>query len=278
MNFFCDNVRLFLRAPAEFKAFDLNWVPEAAAAGMYRRAGYPFLLAPMACWVAPQWRNVPESEPLPPTFVGTRDEQRERLFAAAYRQGLQMDLRGTGWAGEDPSWNNPPAGRGLGLLANQWDYAVRHGLPALGRKLVGRIFPEKPVNYDFARWVREPCVGDDYWRVLRDSRVCVGVNRYPSPRRSPSRPGLYSRLRDIEAPMVGAAYLTEMAPGLDELYELGREVEVYHSPEELVAKSEALARDAKLRRMLREKGQRRALAHHGIGRTMARISETLGIA
>jgi hypothetical protein len=244
---------------------------------MYRKEGIPFLLAPMACWIAPQWRGVPQVETLPPTFVGTRDEQRERLFASAYLSGLDMDLRGTGWAGEEPFWASPQKGKGLGLLANQVDFATRHGIPALGRKYAGKIFPEKPVTYDFRPWVREPCAGDDYWRVLRESRVCVGVNRYPSPRRPANRPGLYSRLRDIEAPMAGAAYLTEMAPGLEELYDIGHEVEVYRDAAELVAKAAALDGDPRRRRGLREKGQRRALGDHGIGRTISRIAGKLGI-
>ena len=51
--------------------------PEAPALELYRRAGLPFIHAPMACWVAPPWRTPPVRESLPATFVGTRDEQRD---------------------------------------------------------------------------------------------------------------------------------------------------------------------------------------------------------
>lgn len=277
VNFFCDNVRLFRRAPSEFRGFDLHWVPEAGALGLYRRAGLPHLHAPMPCWVPPRWRTMPAVESLPPTFVGTRDEQRERLFARAFDFGLKMDLRGLGWAREAMPWADPPPGRGTTLLANQWDFAARHGVAALARKLARRIFPPKPVSCDFASRAREQCLGDDYWRVLRECRVCVGVNRFPSLRRPLDRPGLYSRLRDIEGPMAGAAYLTEAAPGLGELYEIGREIEVYHDAGELASKVEALERNAPQRRMLRELGQRRALGEHGIAQTVAKIAARLGI-
>ncbi len=278
VNYFCDNVRLFRRAPGEFSGFDLHWVPEAAALDLYRRAGLPFVHAPMACWVAPQWRVPPADGSLPPTFVGTRDEQRERLFARAFKLGLNMDLRGVGWAGEAAPWADPPSGRGLRLLAHQWEYAGRHGVSALARKFAQRLLPPEPVVWDFASRARGPATGEDYWNVLRECRVCIGVNRYPSPRRPVDRPDRYSRLRDIEAPMAGAAYLTESAPGLEGLYEIGREIEVYRDASELAAKVAALEGDAPRRRKLRELGQRRALAEHGIAHTIRRIAERIGIA
>jgi hypothetical protein len=278
VNFFCDNVRLFRKAPPEFRGFDLNWVPETAGLDLYRRAGLPFIHAPMACWVPPKWRTLPPVESLPPTFVGTRDEQRERLFARAFALGLKLDLRGLGWAGEPAPWTDPPAGRGLRLLANQWEFARKHGFSALARKFARRAFPPEPVTCDFASRAKEPCSGDEYLRVSRECRVCVGVNRFPSLRRPIDRPDRYSRLRDIEAPMAGAAYLTESAPGLGGLYDIGREIEVYTDAGELVAMVDALERDEPRRRRLRELGQRRALGEHGIGRTIQRIAGQLGIA
>lgn len=278
VNFFCDNVRLFRKAPQEYRCFDLNWVPEAEGVELYRRAGIPSIYAPMPCWVEPRWRTCPGSESLPPTFVGTRDMQRERLFAEAYGLGLQMELHGHGWSPEMQIRPNPPQGRGLSLLSNQWNFMVQHGPAAFARKVWYGFRPPRPVAFDFKPWVRESLGNDAYWQVLRECRVCVGVNRFPSLRRPIGRPPVYSRLRDIEAPMVGAAYLTEYAPGLEDLFEIGAEIEVYREPAELVEKAAELDRDAPRRRRLRERGQRRALADHGIAQTLSRISRRLGLA
>jgi hypothetical protein len=255
----------------------LNWVPEMGAVELYRRAGVRHLHAPMPCWVDPRWRTPPAAETLPATFVGTRDGQRERLFAEAFAKGLEMDLRGLGWDGAPASWAQPERGRGARLLAHQWDYAARHGWAALARKVLRKAFPPAPLETDFAARSRGPCVGDEYWRVLRESRLCIGVNRYPNPRRSDRRPDRYSRLRDIEAPMAGAAYLTEAAPGLEALYEIGREIETYRDASELAEKAAHLGREPARRRELRERGQRRALADHTIARTLDRIGERLGL-
>ena len=38
VNFFCDNVREFVKPPAEYAPFALHWVPEFEALPMYREA------------------------------------------------------------------------------------------------------------------------------------------------------------------------------------------------------------------------------------------------
>ena len=80
VNFFCDNVREFRQVPAEFHAFDLHWVPEYKAGPLYQRAGLSWISAPMPCWVPPDRRTPVETETLPVTFIGTRDEQRATLL------------------------------------------------------------------------------------------------------------------------------------------------------------------------------------------------------
>ena len=274
VNFFCDNVREFRRVPAAFRAFDLHWVPEFNALPLYARDRLPVLHAPMPCWVPPAQRVPASRETLPPTFVGTRDELRAHLFADAFLLGLSADLRGYGWDGTTPPPPAPAASPG-GLLRNQWHFLRRHGPRALGRKLAHRLMPPTPFTFDFSAHVRPMPVGDDYARILRESSVCLGVNRYPSPRFPLDNPDTYSRLRDLEAPMSGACYLTECAPGLDTLYDLGNEIETYRTADELVEKSRALVADPVRRARLRAAGQRRALADHPILRTLARIAEHL---
>ena len=277
VNFFCDNVRLFRKIPDAFRAFDLNWVPEVRGCELYERAGFPFLFAPMPCWVERRFRSAPAAETLPTTFVGTRDEQRERLFSEAIRLGLSIDLRGTGWAGEPEAAEAALGRTGLSLLANQVRFIRSQGWGAFFRKARNTVFPAVPIDFDFRPWVRERCNPDSYWQVLRESVVCVGVNRYPSLRYPASRPDTYSRLRDLEGPMVGSAYVTEDAPELASLYDVGNEIEVYRNPAELVEKVKQLQRDPARRRLMRRSAQRRALADHTIEKTLDKITSRLGL-
>jgi len=273
VNFFCDNVREFRCVPEAYKGFDLHWVPEYKAVSLYQRAGLPWINAPMPCWVPPAHRGPAATETLPVTFVGTRDEQRERLFADAIQRGLDIELRGVGWdAGATPAGAAPPrAGNPFTLAQRQFAFAHNSGWSALVRKHASMLRPAPAVKFDFAGNARPTPVGDAYWEVLRQSIVCLGVSRFPSFRFPASRPGSYSRLRDIEAPMAGACYLTELTEGLDQLYELGSEIETYRDAAELVEKATSLARDAGRRKKLRRAGQRRAQRDHTIMCTVERI-------
>lgn len=276
VNFFCDNVREFRKVPTEFHVFDLHWVPEFSAQAMYQKCQLPFIHAPMPCWVPPELRQLPAEERFPPTFIGTRDSERERLFAQAINLGANVELRGEGWALPPTIPPAPPRSPAL-TLGNQWQFIHQHGLTAWMRKIHRKFFPPSPCTFDFSPYTREAPKERDYARILRESRVCLGVNRYPSLRHPLNKPGRYSRLRDIEAPMMGACYLTEWAPGIDHLYDLDKEILTYESPQEMVEKIARLEKDADLRKRLRTAGQKRALQEHSIGRTLSRIAESLNI-
>jgi spore maturation protein CgeB len=77
--------------------------------------------------------------------------------------------------------------------------------------------------------------------------------------------------------MLGACYITEMAPGLEDLYEIGTEIETYRDARELVEKCTALIADPSRRRKMRALGQHRAMAQHTIGASLDRIATMLGI-
>jgi hypothetical protein len=281
VNFFCDNVREFRCVPEAYKGFDLHWVPEYKAVSLYQRAGLPWINAPMPCWVPPAWRTPIEAETLPITFVGTRDEQREILFAEVLRNGLHLDLRGPGWDVRATTHQPPPpplARNPIEWARRQSCFVEQHGWPALLRKCGRTLHPRAPVAFDFTAYAQPPAFGDAYWPALRECRVCIGVNRYPSLRFPFHQPDTYSRLRDIEAPMAGACYLTELTEGLDQLYELGSEIETYRDASELVEKARALAADAPRRNRLRASGQQRALNDHSISRTIKRIAGRLNCA
>jgi len=277
--FFCDNVREFRRVPAAYHGFDLHWVPEFKAVALYQRADLPWINAPMACWVPPRQRLPVETETLPVTLLGTRDAQREMLLAEVLRLGLPVDLRGPGWESAATAHPAPPpsARTPATLLGRQWRFATQHGFPALLRKSWLALHPRPPVAFDFTPYAKPPLFGDAYWPALRECRVCLGVNRYPSLRFPFTRPDTYSRLRDIEAPMAGACYLTEWTEGLDQLYELSVEIETYRNATELVAKARALAADPLRRKKMRAAGQQRALRDHSISRTIQRIAARLGL-
>lgn len=276
VNFFCDNVREFTRVPASYRDFDLHWVPEADARALYTAAGLPFVYAPMPMWVPPGLRNVPENENNDITFIGSHDMLREELLGDAVARGLPLRLHGDGWRPGGAVAPPPPRTFG-GTLSNQAAFLRTHGLRGFAMRATYQLHRPRPNG-----WIAQCCqpalTQEDYVRVTRESQLVIGVNRYPSFRHPFSRPGRYSRLRDIEAPMLGACYLAERAPGLEDLYDPGTEIETYGDAAELVAKATQLRRDPARRANLRRLGQRRALADHTLARTFMRVTEKLGLA
>ena len=277
VNFFCDNVREFYRLPREYRAFALHWVPEFEALALYRRAGAPHIHAPMPCWVSPEFRHVPATESEPPTFVGSADMLRRALLGAALRAGSDFVVRGPGWQiGERISIEAPPARRAGRALQNQMSMIRQHGLASLYYKFENRLYPPR-IHEAPASRIRPAVFGTEYIRVTREAQVTIGVNRVPTARTSFRRPLSYSRLRDLEGPMLGACYLTERTNGLGQLYELGTEIEAYGTPEELALKLSELKSDPARRRKLRERGQKRALEEHSVARTLNKICAKLGL-
>lgn len=275
VNFFCDNVREFTRVPASFRSFDLHWVPEADACALYTTAKLPFVYAPMPMWVPPQLRTVPEKENADITFIGSYDLLREDLLGDAVARGLPLRLHGDGWRSGGPGTTPPPRTLG-GTVSNQFAFLRTHGLRGFAMRATYQLHRPRPNGWIEQCW--QPLTErEDYFRTTRESQVVLGINRYPSFRHSFSNPGRYSRLRDIEAPMLGTCYLAERAPGLADLYDLGTEIETYGDATELVEKATQLQRDPSRRTTLRRLGQRRALADHTLARSLARITARLGL-
>ena len=277
VNFFCDNVREFHSIPDQYRPFDLHWVPEFEALPMYKDAKLEYLHAPMPCWVPHELRNISHSEAEPPTFIGSADILRSNLLGHAIKIGADLVIRGAGWepANTASSLKRPENGPRK-MLMNQVAMVRAHGAASLFRKLENFIFPldQYPLNRDNVKTFTSR---DEYVRITREAMVTIGVNRVPTARRSYRNPLAYSRLRDIEAPMLGACYLTEWTSGLAQLYDLGVEIESYKTAEELCFKISELKKDAPRRRSMRERAQRRALADHSIARSIERIRDRLGI-
>jgi len=162
------------------------------------------------------------------------------------------------------------------VARNQIAFVQRYGVAGLGRKVAERFRPPVPDDV-FAPYVRPRPDQAEYVRITQRSRITLGVNRYPSYRHPLDHPATYSRGRDIEAPMMGACYLTEWTAELESMYELGEEIETYRSADELVAKVEVLSRDPARRRAMRRRAQQRALSSHSVASTVSRIADRLSI-
>ncbi|PJJ79456.1 glycosyltransferase family protein [Mucilaginibacter auburnensis] len=276
VNFYCDNVRQFTTVPKQFKVFDLNWVPEHKALPMYKKAGCSFINLPMPMWITPQYRVGKTEKNNKLVFIGSKDVQRVLLFEQIVKRQSDIDLHiyGNGWKGNCSQQLQPAAQTSGKTIANQINFLKKHGLSAYARKLAQRNMGLN-ITEDLQSKICGSIDFNTYNNLTAESMVTLGVNRYPSFRFPLQKPDTYSRLRDIEAPMLGACYLTEFTPGLDQMYNIGNEIAAYHNVSEFIELAARLSADKQLRKTLRENGQKRALNDHSIPRSLEKIIDRL---
>jgi hypothetical protein len=273
VHFFCDNVREFRSIPAEFSGFDLHWVPEWEALPLYQKKRLPHLHAPMPAWVPPDFRN-PGKETFPKAvFIGSCDAPRARLFSTLSDKGIEVEIHGRDWQ-TPPSKPRLPALQGSALWQARLKNLRQHGWLSSVRS---RFRQPPPIIMPPADWLHPPVTAGEHSRLTRECAVTLGVNRFESPRHPRNELARYSRQRDIEAPMLGACYLTEWAPGLDQLFDLETEIAVYRDERELAETLRRLLSDPAQRASLRQAGQKRALADHSVAMTLEKIRRHLGI-
>ncbi|MDB5109924.1 MAG: hypothetical protein JWR67_1038 [Mucilaginibacter sp.] len=277
VNFFCDNVRDFKKAPVEFEAFDLNWVPEYKAIKLYQKAGYKYINAPMPIWVDPRLRTLSEESNKQITFIGSKDIQRQLFFEELIQHAPQLPLAiyGKGWDENILKQLSTSANYTFNKkLRYQFNFIKKNGIAAYLRKLNNRNTSASVSSALKSKIYGSPGF-DQYNHLIATSMITVGVNRYPSFHFPIALPDTYSRLRDIEAPMLGACYLTEYTEGIENLYDLKKEIETYKGPEDFIEKVNKLTFDHKQRNEMKTNGQKRALQDHSIPQSLNKILQRL---
>jgi Glycosyl transferases group 1 len=274
VNFFCDHIRTFKKVPAEFGAFNLNWVPESKAIEWYTTAGYHYINLPMPMWVEPKYRVLKEEKNQQITFIGSKDIQRILLFEKVVEQapGMPLVIYGNGWK-ENNTQAKQPFERDYTLdkkIKFNLDFIDQQGIVPYLRKLKQRKI-NTGISNELSSKAHLPPSFEEYNKLTAESMITLGVNRYPSFQFPLLKPDTYSRLRDIEAPMLGACYLTEWTDGIEELYDIENEIAVYKNVDELIDKSKQLMADPGKRKCLKINGQKRAQNDHNIVNSLNKI-------
>jgi hypothetical protein len=203
-----------------------------------------------------------------------RDIQRETLLAKVL-EFVDLEIRGAGWA-QDKLLSVPTGQTPWQTTINQWDFLSQHGVVPWLRKIQAKSLP-RVSDQVFEAFVKPQPDQSEYVQILQQSLITLGINRYPSFSHPFHQPDTYSRMRDIEAPMMGACYLTEWTEGLEDLYDLEQEIEIYRTPEEMIEKIKFLQGNPTKRFKMRFHAQRRALSEHSISNSIDKICSALNL-
>jgi hypothetical protein len=215
-------------------------------------------------------------------FVGAPAEGRARALLALRDAGVPIEVFGR-WArpceGGEPAPSPPRRGGALGRLAER---ARRggHALPALAREegLAGLVRRARRVEPDEAPaglepFLRGPVPDGALSAALGGAQVTLGCSE------TSAGPGArMMRLRDFEAPLSGACYLTQRSAGLDRCFRVGEEVLAWESHADLAATARALLDDPARCLALARAGHARARREHTYAARIATLLDLLGAA
>ena len=232
----------------------------------------------MPVWVEPEKRVYKEEKFKQVTFIGSRDIQRLLLLEELVKNDpdLPLALYGSGWMEKEDTLNSPYTENYTFKKKIQFNinFINDYGLKAFMQKLNNRT-----ITYDVSSSLKSKIHDmpnfNEYNALTSESIVTLGINRYPSFRYPISQPDTYSRLRDIEAPMLGACYLTEWTEGIEELYDIENEIAVYTNALDLSKQIKRLVNDADRRKNLKINCQKKALNLHSIPNTLKNIKCSL---
>jgi spore maturation protein CgeB len=174
------------------------------------------------------------------TFVGQPHGNREEIIERIEQAGHRVECWGFGW----------PAGK-------------------LDHDEMVRVFSQSRVNLNLSN-SSDPTA--DHKPVTLRARIGKLLGRGP---KSEARPPQIKG-RNFEVPGCGGFLLTERAPHLERYFELGREVAVYDSEDELVEQVGYWLEHEDERAAVAEAGYRRVLAEHTYDHRFEEIFRTVG--
>ncbi len=283
VNFFCDNLHAFNLVEELAPEFTLNWVPERRACDTYRARGLPYIYLPMAA--CPSYHHPLDAvvEDIDVSFCGGFQLPRIELFGEAYRRGLEIEVFGP----QTESFLRPKTPLSVLSSARSCLYWMKSHIGNCLRR--GLAFDLYSHRMEFARLrnrhypprlLHAAVPDEDVNRLYARTKVSVGANRIWLPGTLSllsTKWYAYPRLRDFEATMAGACFLTEYCEEHDELFDIGKEIEVYRDGEELVEKAQALLADHDRRARLRTNARKAAVAHHTWRHRLEKVFEEVGV-
>ncbi|MBV9580008.1 MAG: glycosyltransferase family 1 protein [Chloroflexi bacterium] len=295
VNFSCNNVHQFDLVRDIAAHFDVCVVPEQAAQADFVSVG----ARPIRIQLAANPRVYhPLAEPrlYDVTFVGQQYADRAELLQHLYANGVAVRAWGAGWQARK-RLDVAQVKAGLALIEDErWD-----GVQRLVRKRVAGVAGgskrdvdtrvkedgedgglETPIRarapspIDTSRFGGPRLLQRDLVRMFSQSRLSLGFATAGDSHLA-TRRLRHLRLREFEAPMSGALYLTEDQPELAEYFTPGRELLTYADRDDLLEQARFYLAHQELAERIRRAGLERARREHTWQHRFAELFLILGL-
>jgi hypothetical protein len=277
VNFSCNNVHQFDLVRDIAAHFDLCVVPEQAAQSDFRSVG----ARPARIQLAANprvYHPLPEPRLYDVTFVGQRYADRADLLQHLYAHGVGVRAWGAGWQARK-RLDVGQIKAGLALVEDERFDGIRRLVSQRlhpGKRAAFRSPGVPPDTLDTSAFGAPRLLQRDLVRMFSRSRLSLGFATAGESHRSQKRL-THLRLREFEAPMSGALYLTEDQPELAEYFTPGQEVLTYSDRDDLLDKARYHLAHQELSERIRRAGFERARREHTWQHRFAELFDRLGL-
>jgi len=131
---------------------------------------------------------------------------------------------------------------------------IIYGSKAWGASSLGKLY-------------RGSLMPEQFKAVYECSDICININAHP--------PVAGVNLKTFEIPMCNGFQLSDYRSGLEKLFEIGKEIAVFHDEKELRIKVEYYLAHPKEREAIREAGRKRVLADHTMMQRIRTLLNTI---
>jgi hypothetical protein len=270
VNFSCNNVHQFDLVRDIAPEFDLCIVPEQAAQADFQRVG----ARPARIQLAANprvYHPMPVPRTYDVTFVGQRYADRAELLHHLHSNAIAVRAWGAGWQARK-RLDVAHLKAGLALVEDErWD-----GLRRIVRSRLAPPTASAGVadNVDTSMFGGPRLLQRDLVTMFSRSRLSLGFATAGDSHRS-ARRLTHLRLREFEAPMSGALYLTEHQEELAEYFTPGAEVLTYTDRDDLLDKTRYYLahheQAERIRRAAFERARRQHTWQHRFAELFARL-------
>lgn len=238
VNFYCNNIHQFDLVSEIAPHYDYCMFPEREALQKYIDVGAKPVHIQMAA--NPDiYKPYPLSQDYDVTFVGQNYLSRQDYVEYLYRNGIDVHVWG-------PNWENALMSSKRGIV-NRVKSKLGLNKPVLLDTHVGGPLSDEELIKMYSRSIIS----------LNFSEVVVSDEKYDQ-----GAIKRHIRLRDFEAPMSGAFYITGYQEELKEYYEIDKEIVCYDTKGELLEKIRYYLEHQDEAEAIRIAGHKRALKDH----------------
>jgi spore maturation protein CgeB len=275
VNFYCNSMYQFAHVAQVASAVDFSWHTERAARPYYVAVGARPVWVQLGADPV-LYRPVPvEARQAKVCFVGQRYADRDRWLAALIKAEIPLAIYGSGWEadrGQSSESSSEPNYLGRrqfkpGSLSSYvkvvGETLRRQGvLNGLGR--IALLWQYRNESQKLQTILRPYANGraGDLSTIFSRYEVCLNMSNVWADGRVGSALIPHLRLRDFEAPMCGACYLTGYSEEIEEFYKIGKEIDTYETEYELVDKALYYLNRREKAEALRQAGLKRARCDH----------------